>query len=763
MPNDDPDRTTARTPSDLPFSEADTPPVHPLDPTTVLGLGVGSIIAGRYKLLEPLGEGGMGVVWLAEQSEPIRRQVAVKLLQTAMHSKAFLGRFELERQSLALMDHPNIAKILDGGIAPDGRPFFVMERVKGVSITQFCETRNLPLRERLELFLPVCQAIQHAHQKGIIHRDIKPSNVLVALYDDKAVPKVIDFGVAKPTGQPLTEKTLHTMIGSVVGTPAYMSPEQAGLHNLDIDTRSDVYSLGVLLYELLTGTTPIEKNRFRGVPIEDWSRLVREEEPPRPSARLSTTETRAKLTTVIGTESVKLSKLLRGELDWIVMKALEKDRTRRYETASSLARDVERYLADEVVEARPPTVAYRARKFLRKHRGPVIASVMVLLALVGGVVGTVWQAGRAERAQLREQALLSEAEGARLREEASQREATYLRESMLHNKGVAAYIYATHLMLANRDDPDLRPRIERNLQEAADSLEQAYREFPDHLEHAYYLGLTYLSSARLGLLTGKKADIEAALKVLDRAEQLFVGLRNANSHIGLAAVTTGLNEEAITSTLSIIWFSRYTAFLSLGRCSEALVELDRAHPEAVADTPMVPPGGEVILPDNASGIAKVISINQRVLHQKHINKDDSILIRTFLLRGAEMEQSRLPWSRGRGLDHLKAMRLAAYLADTRGVAEAAVYNAACAFALASAAPDIDAAECDRRAALAITYLDRICKAGYFRHPIKGPLHRAELASDKDLDSLWGRADFKRILAEVQHLLEQAPPPRVVSH
>jgi hypothetical protein len=728
----------------------------------------------------------MGVVWLAEQSEPVRRQVAVKLLQMGMHSKSFIGRFELERQSLALMDHPNIAKILDGGIAPDGRPFFVMEQVKGVSITQFCESRKLSLQERLELFLPVCQAVQHAHQKGIIHRDIKPSNVLVALYDDKPVPKVIDFGVAKPTGQPLTEKTLHSGIGSVVGTPAYMSPEQAGLHNLDIDTRSDVYSLGVLLYELLTGTTPIEKNRFRGVAMEEWSRLVREEEPPRPSARLSTTETQTKLTTVIGTESVKLSKLLRGELDWIVMKALEKDRNRRYETASGLAQDVGRYLADEVVEARPPTVAYRARKFLRKHRGSVIAATLVLLALICGVSGTIWEAGRVERAQLREQALLSEAEGARLREEATQRESAFLRESMLHNAGVARLWNGISLLHSNRGDPRadpvLRTRAELALQEAVKSLEQANREFPGHPEHAYFLGLSYIYLAEANHAKGKRADLEETIRLLDLAEPLFVGIRNANPQVGLAAFTTNPEEDAFGGPLPTIGFFRYAAYLGLDRSSEALLELDRIHPWAVADTAPVPPGGDAVVPDMAMGVntfrriqrqvtealtaledmANTIRISRLPLTAK-ISKEDVLFMRTTLLRGAEMEQSRLPWSRGRGLDHLKAMRLAAYLADTRGVAEAAVYNAACAFALASAAPDIDAAERDRRAALAITYLDRICKAGYFRHPKKGEHYRSEIATDKDLDSLRTRADFKRILSEVQNLLEQAPPPRLVNH
>ena len=311
-----------------------------------------------------------------------------------------LARFEAERQALAMMDHPNIAKVLDAGTTDGGRPFFVMELVKGTPITQYCDERKLTPRQRLELFVPVCQAIQHAHQKGIIHRDIKPSNVLVALYDDRPVPKVIDFGVAKAAGQSLTDKTLMTGFGAVVGTPEYMSPEQASLNNLDIDTRSDVYSLGVLLYELLTGTTPVDRKSLGKAALLEILRIVREVEAPRPSAKLSTIDTLPSVAANRGTEPAKLSKLMKGELDWVVLKALEKDRTRRYETANGLARDIQRYLADEVVEARPPSAGYRLRKFVRRHKGQVIAASLVLLALVGGIVGTtlgLFEARRQER------------------------------------------------------------------------------------------------------------------------------------------------------------------------------------------------------------------------------------------------------------------------------------------------------------------------------------------------------------------------------
>ena len=322
--------------------------------------GVGSVIAGRYKLLETLGQGGMGAVFMAQQTEPVKRLVALKLIKLGMDSRQVLTRFAAERQALALMDHPNIAKVLDAGATDSGRPFFVMELVKGVPITRFCDERQLSPRERLELFIPVCHAIQHAHQKGVIHRDIKPTNVLVALYDDRPVPKVIDFGVAKAAGSQLTDASLVTGFGAIVGTPEYMSPEQAQLNQLDIDTRSDVYALGVLLYELLTGTTPIDRKRLGQGALLEILRVIREEEPPRPSTRLSTSETLASIAATRRTEPAKLTRLMRGELDWIVMKCLEKERSRRYETANGLARDLERYLHDDVVEAQPPSAGYRA-------------------------------------------------------------------------------------------------------------------------------------------------------------------------------------------------------------------------------------------------------------------------------------------------------------------------------------------------------------------------------------------------------------------
>ena len=340
-------------------------------------------VIGHYKLLQQVGEGGFGVVYMAEQQEPVRRKVALKVIKPGMDSRQVIARFEAERQALAMMDHQNIARVLDAGTTDSGRPYFVMELVKGVAITEYCDKNTLTPRERMELFVPVCQALQHAHQKGIIHRDIKPSNVLVCLYDGKPVPKVIDFGVAKAIEQRLTEKTMFTQHGQVIGTLEYMSPEQAEMSQLDIDTRSDVYSLGVLLYELLTGSTPITKKQLNTAGFVELLRMIREAEPEKPSTRLShSADALPTISARRHTEPAKLGPLLRGELDWIVMKSLEKDRTRRYETANDLARDIERYLHDEPVEAGAPSVVYRTRKFVRRHRLAVFVALFVPVALV---------------------------------------------------------------------------------------------------------------------------------------------------------------------------------------------------------------------------------------------------------------------------------------------------------------------------------------------------------------------------------------------
>src|SRR5437899_11338796 len=338
---------------------------------------------------------------MGEQTQPVQRKVALKVIKPGMDSRQVIARFEAERQALAMMDHVNIARVFDGGATEAGRPYFVMELVHGVPITKYCDDNHLTPRERLELFVPVCQAIQHAHQKGIIHRDIKPSNVMVTLYDGKPVPKVIDFGVAKATEQKLTERTLFTQYGTMVGTLEYMSPEQAEMSALGVDTRSDIYSLGVLLYELLTGSTPLNHKRLKEAAFAEVLRIIKEEEPPKPSIRLSDSgEALASISAQRHMEPAKLTKLVRGELDWIVMKCLEKDRNRRYETASAFAADVQRYLKDEPVQACPPSAWYRFRKFARRNKRALATAALlgVMLFVVAGAVvaSALWAASQAD-------------------------------------------------------------------------------------------------------------------------------------------------------------------------------------------------------------------------------------------------------------------------------------------------------------------------------------------------------------------------------
>jgi WD40 repeat protein/serine/threonine protein kinase len=392
----------AATTSGEPADEPQTGPVQDkTQPAVAEGSeGPGSIV-GRYKLLQQIGEGGMGVVYMAEQQEPVIRRVALKIIKLGMDTRQVVARFEAERQALALMDHPNIAKVFDGGATSSGRPYFVMELVQGIPITRFCDEAQYDTHQRLQLFMQVCAAIQHAHQKAVIHRDIKPSNVLVTLHGDQPVPKVIDFGIAKSTQQRLTEKTLFTQFQHFIGTPAYMSPEQASLSGLDIDTRSDIYALGVLLYELLTGKTPFDTKALLEAGYEEIRRIIREVEPPKPSTRLSTMRGQ-ELTAAAKqrrADPKKLGLLIRGDLDWIVMKALEKDRTRRYETANGLAADVNRFLKQEPVTAAAPSSAYRIRKFVQRHRTAVLAAATIVILLVAGITISTWLAVVASRAK----------------------------------------------------------------------------------------------------------------------------------------------------------------------------------------------------------------------------------------------------------------------------------------------------------------------------------------------------------------------------
>jgi serine/threonine protein kinase/tetratricopeptide (TPR) repeat protein len=483
-------------------------------------------VIGPYKLREQIGEGGMGVVYVAEQTQPVRRKVALKIIKPGMDTKQVIARFEVERQALAMMDHPNIAKVHDAGATESGRPYFVMELVRGIPVTDYCDREKLTIPERLGLFVQVCRAVQHAHQKGIIHRDLKPSNVLVTVIDGAAVPKIIDFGVAKATGGSLTEQTIYTAFHQFVGTPLYMSPEQADLSGVDVDTRSDIYSLGVLLYELLTSTTPFDSETLRTVAFDELRRIIREHEPPRPSTRLSALG--ATGTTVWANRKAdarQLHRSVRGELDWIVMKAIEKDRRRRYETANDFAADVLRYLTDLPVQACPPSAGYRLRKFVRRNKGPVAAgsalAILLVLGTVGTSIGFVWalKAERkatfaAERAQTAE-ALAKE----RLAEATKEKDRAAAAEAKAKDEAASAEAVVAFLRndLLAQASPDENPRakqvtVEELLGRAATRIAGKFTQQPDvEARIRLSIGKTYQA-------LGKYA---AARPHLERAWELY--------------------------------------------------------------------------------------------------------------------------------------------------------------------------------------------------------------------------------------------------
>jgi serine/threonine protein kinase/tetratricopeptide (TPR) repeat protein len=526
----------------------------PTDSYRPLSDGPGAKI-GPYKLLQQIGEGGFGIVYLAEQDQPVHRRVALKVIKPGMDSAQVITRFEAERQALAMMDHQNIAKVYDAGTSAGGRPFFVMELVRGVPLTKYCDDSHLTIRERLALMVPVCKAVQHAHQKGIIHRDLKPSNVLVCLYDGQPVPKVIDFGVAKAVDAAstrLTEHTMFTQYGQIIGTFEYMSPEQAEMSHLGVDTRSDIYSLGVLLYELLTGSTPLQRQRLRVAGLNEMLKIIKEEEPPKPSARLSSTEEAAQIAAARRTEPLKLNRLLRGELDWVVMKCLEKDRVRRYDTANGLARDIERYLHDEPVEAGPPGAGYRLRKLARKHRTTlsVAGLIAVLLVLAGAV--SAWQAVRATLAE--HQALAerdraeqekSRAEQQKDRAEASFKMARETVDRFFTQVGESPKLKAQGMEKFRRD----------LLGSAKEFYERFIRERLDAPEVRHDLGLAHARLAKihesLGDFAAAQASSDKAIEILGeltRAHADVVEYRRdlAASHFGLGAVhsATGRFDQA---------------------------------------------------------------------------------------------------------------------------------------------------------------------------------------------------------------------------
>lgn len=503
---------------------------------------------GPYKLLQKIGEGGMGVVFLARQSDPIRRTVALKVIKPGLDSGGVIARFEAERQALARMDHPNIARVLDGGTTDGGQPFFVMELVKGIPITKFCDEHRLTTQERLELFIPVCHAIQHAHQKGVIHRDLKPSNVLVTQYDDEAVPKIIDFGVAKAIDDPLTEKTLFTAFGQVVGTLDYMSPEQTKFNQLDVDTRSDIYSLGVLLYELLTGLTPFDRQRMSDAAIDQWMRMIREDDPPRPSLRLESSETRPAQARHRRTDPRELTRQLLGDLDWIVMKALEKDRARRYDTANDLASDLRRHLCDEPVSACPPSAGYRFHKFAKRNRVGLAVATTAFLAILGITAASLIAAKRfavllTEQTRLREAADLSREQmlSQRDRAERQGKRAEAEASRATENFRLARSAVEQFLTEASESDlasiPGAQPVRKRLLESALDFYENLTRQSQSS-ELKHELARAY---RQLALIRRELNQPKLASEDLQRSIDLYRTLSNEESQS--TGVLAGLAES----------------------------------------------------------------------------------------------------------------------------------------------------------------------------------------------------------------------------
>lgn len=500
---------------------------------------------GPYKLLEIIGEGGFGVVFMAEQTQPVRRKVALKIIKPGMDTRQVIARFEAERQALALMEHPNIARVLEAGATESGRPYFVMELVKGIAITDYCDQCRLPTRERLALFIAVCRAVQHAHQKGIIHRDLKPSNVMVTLRDGTPTVKVIDFGIAKATGQQLTDKTMFTGFGQLIGTPMYMSPEQAALSEVDVDTRSDVYALGVLLYELLTGTTPFDKDTIRTVGVDELRRIIREDEPPTPSARLSTLHVNV-LSTMSEQRPIdphKLSQEVRGELDWIVMKALDKDRNRRYESASALAADVQHYLDDEPVAACPPSATYRLGKFARRHRTFLTTSCLVGLALILGTTVSVWQAIEANHARNTADKNLVLANEARQQAEANFEKALEAVDRLLMRVGDNTL----------NQVPQMEQVQKRVLQDAVEFYDGFLADHPDNPQVRYKAAIVNLRIGQVYSAFSENSDADAVmvkacalLRQLHAEQpdnrQIQVDLAYSYCHLGIHARVVAIQE-----------------------------------------------------------------------------------------------------------------------------------------------------------------------------------------------------------------------------
>jgi serine/threonine protein kinase len=520
---------------------------------------------GPYKLLEQIGEGGMGVVYLAEQLEPVHRRVALKIIKPGMDTRHVIGRFEAERQALALMEHPHIAKVHDAGTTDSGRPYFVMELVEGVPVTKYCDDEHLTVNQRLELFIPICQAVQHAHLKGIIHRDLKPSNILVSVSDGQAVPKVIDFGVAKAIGQPQTEETTFTRDGQIVGTLEYMSPEQANLNQLDVDTRSDIYSLGVVLYELLVGATPFARARLRSAAFDEMMRIIREEDFPRPSMRLSIIDTAPSVAANRSIEPHKLSATVHGELDWIVMKALEKDRARRYETATAFADDVRRYLNDEAVAAGPPSKVYRLRKLVRRNKAVITAAALILLTLLVGVVTTSWQAIRATQARADEEIQRKEAE--RQRDDAEEQRGRAERQEKIAQENFERARDAVDRYLTKvseeelLNNPGLQPLRKDLLELALEYYQEFIAERSDDPKLQADLAAAYF---RAGMITSEIGSKEEAL----------------NAHLQALSIQSKITKENPNAIhrrrLAVSYIRVGDLQMDLGRREEASLSVQKA-------------------------------------------------------------------------------------------------------------------------------------------------------------------------------------------
>jgi serine/threonine protein kinase len=704
----------------------------------------GTVIAGKYKLLQRIGEGGMGSVWMADQLEPVKRRVAVKLIRSERDgSRTILSRFEAERQAIALMDHPHIAKLLDAGTTHGdgaGRPFFVMDLVRGVPLTEFCDEHKLGIPDRLLLFMQICSAVQHAHQKGIIHRDLKPTNILVELHDDKPVPKVIDFGLAKAlSGQPLTEHTLFTGFGTVAGTPLYMAPEQAKFNAIDIDTRADIYALGVILYELLTGSTPIERATLKKAALDEILRVIRESEPPTPSKRLSTTESKPSVAANRQTELAKLGRFVKGELDWIVMKALAKERDRRYETANGFAKDIERFLNHEPVHAGPPSASYRIRKFVQRNRGQVVAAALVLFALLAGIAGTTVGLIRAERQRQFAEANEEKAqEAADAERQAREREAAQRAKAEKARDRTREALDAMTSTITG-DSLTTQKEISEDQKKFLTEVLSYYQEFAgEKADNETSRARTAAAAYRVAWIESRLGRKEQALVAWKMARDGYATLVTdfpsvptfrqnlATSHSNLAIVLAELGNRskaekqyrqalAIQEKLTAEFATepQYQIDLGGGFCNVGIIVRDGGRPSESLDW-------------FEKAIRTLTAVYEKDRAIELSPKDKRANLRTA--RAA---------SRAKAGHTAEAVAEVAELTTTSNGNADEWYNFACVNAIASGK---DAEKKQAYADRALELLHKAVNAGY-----KDATH---MKKDTDLDSLRDRADFKKLIGEL---------------